>query len=255
MKPNVTTWSVPAMALAVVASATVVNLARAGNEIPFSEAQIFFELNDTDGDLGIHSSIDGEPWQLLEIEDPFDRVILDVLPSGRLARQGMTQLFFESAEPGFDELLPADFFKRFPEGRYEVSGLTLDGEDMESTVLLSHVLPASPGNVRVSGLPAASNCDAVLPAVARPVVISWNAVTASHPSLGKTGTMRVDKYQVFVERRTPPFLKFSLDLPPNVTRFTVPAELANQGRDFKFEIQVRAVNGNQTALESCFTIR
>lgn len=37
--------------------------AEEGNEIPFSEAEIFFELNNTDGDLGIHSSIDGDAWK------------------------------------------------------------------------------------------------------------------------------------------------------------------------------------------------
>ena len=29
-------------------------------EIPFDEARLFFELNDTDGDLGIHGLIDGD---------------------------------------------------------------------------------------------------------------------------------------------------------------------------------------------------
>ena len=44
-----------------------------GNEIPFADASIFFELNDTDGDLGIHALIDGEGWKRLEIEDPSER--------------------------------------------------------------------------------------------------------------------------------------------------------------------------------------
>lgn len=36
-------------------------------EIPFSVADVYFELYDTDGDLGIHALIDGEPWKKLEI--------------------------------------------------------------------------------------------------------------------------------------------------------------------------------------------
>ena len=32
---------------------------QAEEEIPFDEAELFFELNDTDGDLGIHGKIDG----------------------------------------------------------------------------------------------------------------------------------------------------------------------------------------------------
>ncbi len=65
----------------------------------FSEAELFFELNDTDGDLGIHSSIDGGAYSRLTITDPKEQAILKVSPRGRLARQGLTQLFFESAEP------------------------------------------------------------------------------------------------------------------------------------------------------------
>ena len=43
-------------------------------------------------------------------------MILLLRASGRLARQGLTELFFESAEPPFDELPPTGFFRRFPEG-------------------------------------------------------------------------------------------------------------------------------------------
>ena len=47
--------------------------------------------------------------------------MLDIRLSRRLKRQGLTELFFESAEPTFDELDPDDFFDRFPEADYEVS--------------------------------------------------------------------------------------------------------------------------------------
>jgi hypothetical protein len=83
--------------------------ARAARTQPFTEAEIFFELNDTDGDLGIHASIDGEPWTALEIEGPGGRELLDMVSRGRLRTQGLTQLSLESAEPAFDELAPADF--------------------------------------------------------------------------------------------------------------------------------------------------
>ena len=99
-------------------------------EIPFDEAELFFELNDTDGDLGIHALIDGDAWKKLEIEDPRERKMLTVHVQGRLRRQGLTEIFFESAEPTFDELSPEDFFKRFPKGTYEIEGTTLEGEEL-----------------------------------------------------------------------------------------------------------------------------
>ncbi|MEW8382788.1 MAG: hypothetical protein AB2704_13125, partial [Candidatus Thiodiazotropha taylori] len=46
---------------------------QAGEDIPFDEAELFFELNDTDGDLGIHGKVDGDEWKRLVIEDPYER--------------------------------------------------------------------------------------------------------------------------------------------------------------------------------------
>lgn len=225
-------------------------------EIPFDEASLFFELNDTDGDLGIHGLVDGDEWKKLEIEDPFERPMLDVQVTGRLRRQGLTEVFFESAEPTFDELSPKKFFQRFPEGEYEISGRTLGGDELESVVVLSHVMPAPAGNLTVSGIPAAENCDAVpLPSVSDPVTINWDPVTQSHPEIGKAGAVEVVKYQVVVEREEPSLLVLSADLPPEVTEFEIPSGFIELGDEFKFEIVVRAANGNQTATESCFEIK
>ncbi len=153
----------------------------AAQETPFDEASIFFELNDTDGDLGIHALVDGDAWRLLSIRDPNEVKLLNILVTGKLRRQGLTELFFESAEPPFDELPPEQFFGRFPEGEYEIEGLTLDGEELESTVELSHVMPAPPV-VRVSGRASAENCDAVpLPVVPEP----------AHPALGRRSRARI----------------------------------------------------------------
>lgn len=226
------------------------------DEIPFDEADIFFELNHTDGDLGIHALIDGEPWKKLVIEDPNEREILNISVQGRLGRQGLTEVFFESAEPSFDELSPANFFRRFPEGKYEIEGLTLEGDELESTVQLTHVLPAPPGNITVSGVAAAENCDAdPLPSVSKPVIINWDPVRTSHPEIGRTGEMiEVVKYQLVVEREEPSLLVFSVDLPPGVTKFQVPFGFIALGEEFKFEILVKEKSGNQTAVESCFVV-
>ena len=145
----------------------------AQEERSFSEASLYFELNDSDGDLGIHGSIDGDEWRRLTIEDPNERVILNTNVLGRLARQGLTQFFFESAEPRFDELAPVDFFKRFPEGTYEIEGRALDGSEIESEVEISHIMAAPAGNIRINGVAAAVNCSAFpLPVVSAPVRVA-----------------------------------------------------------------------------------
>ena len=55
--------------LLVASLSGVTTLALADEDIPFDEAELFFELNNTDGDLGIHGKIDGDEWKRLEIED------------------------------------------------------------------------------------------------------------------------------------------------------------------------------------------
>ncbi|MGH8770892.1 MAG: hypothetical protein ACREV2_06870 [Burkholderiales bacterium] len=219
----------------------------------FSEAELFVELNNTDGDLGIHGSIDGGAYSMLKIENPMERTIYRVTAHGSLAKQGLTQLFFESAEPTFDELAPEEFFSRFPEGTYEIEARSLTGEEIEAQVVLSHVMAAPVGNVSVSGVPAAENCDAVpLPSVSEPVIIHWDPVTTSHPEIGKTGPVEIVRYQFFVEREG---VKLSIDLPPTVTQFQVPSEVIALGDEFKFEIIARTATGNNTAIESCFTVQ
>jgi hypothetical protein len=226
-----------------------------GEEDPFADAELYFELNNTDGDLGIHSLIDGEPWKRLSIEDPRERQMLDIRVQGRLRWQGLTELFFESAEPSFDELSPKKFFRRFPEGEYEIEGITLEGEELESTAVLTHLLPAPPANVMVSGIFAAEDCDVdPLPSVGTPVIISWDVVTLSHPDLGRTNMpIEVVKYQVVVEEEVSGAV-LSVDLPPTVTELEIPAGFIALGDEFKFEILVREESGNQTAVESCFEV-
>lgn len=242
----------PATAALLLGAPALMPVSQAQRSLRFAEAEIFLELNHTDGDLGIHASIDGGPWTDLQIEGPGDRALLDIVSSNRLRTQGLTQLFFESAEPPFDELPPADFFRRFPEGRYEIDGRAEGGGTIESTAFLSHVLAAPPENILVSGARAAESCDAPdIPAVGPPVVIDWDPVTASHPEIGKRGRITVSQYQFFVEREG---VKLSLELPPDVTSFEVPTAVTDLGSDFKFEIIVRTSTGNNTAVESCFEV-
>lgn len=72
--------------IALAALGAAIRLVVGAAETPFSEARLFFELNNTDGDLGIHAEIDGDPWKPLDIEDPSQRHILDIVASGRLRR-------------------------------------------------------------------------------------------------------------------------------------------------------------------------
>lgn len=219
--------------------------------LELSEAELFLELNNTDGDLGIHCSVDGGPYERLKIKTEQGATALQVEAHGRAGKHGLTQLFFESAEPNFEELPPEEFFARFPEGVYTIEVEYL-GEEAEEDVELSHVMPAPPPNVRVNGIPAAASCDSdPLPVVTPPVLIDWEPVTESHPEIGRQGEFEIDRYQFFVDVGDN---SLAIDLPPTLTEFLIPESITAPGGQFKFEIIARADNLNNTAIESCFIV-
>lgn len=225
------------------------------DEIEFDEAHVFFELNNTDGDLGIHALIDGEPWKRLRIEDQNEKRVLDVKVRGRLRRQGLTEIFFESAEPTFDELTPEEFFERFPEGTYEVEGITLDGDELESETEITHAMPAPPV---INTFDYDNDCDDNdFVEVSPPVVIGWDPVNLTHPDLGSSGDITIRNYEVVVETELEigdeEFTSIlSVIVPPGVTEMTIPQEFIDQGDEFKYEVLAREESFNQTAIESCF---
>ena len=233
-------------------------------ELPFDEAHIFFELNHTDGDLGIHALIDGEAWKRLSVEDHREKTILNVFVRGRLRQQGLTEIFFESAEPAFDELTPAEFFQRFPAGTYEIEAKTLEGDELESEVELTHRMPA-PAEPTVNGMPMAQQCDEEEPGYdatlvgppGTPVTIAWPAVDSTHPDLGSpqgSADITIHNYEVVVEIEGEDELTtvFSALIPPDIMSMTIPAEFLALGDTFKYEVLAREESFNQTAVESCF---
>ncbi len=236
-------------------------------ELEFEEADLFFELNDTDGDLGLQGFLEGDAWKSLEIAGPErddeseEPVLMSIWVRNALRRQGLSEFFFESDEPGFDELSPAAFFRRFPQGVYEIEGITLDDEEIESEVFLSHVMAGPPpGNITINGQNNAVNCDAPnLPVVTEPVTLDWNPVTQSHPTIGTPGVaVQVHHYEVVgeIERETNPEEPvLSVILPRSRTKFEFPVDFTSLAEEeMKWELIIVLSNGNKTAVESCFEI-
>ena len=62
---------VPSITLAITLMSVVLipvmtaqlSWSRENVEAPFPVARLFFQLNDTDEDIGIHLLVDGEPWK------------------------------------------------------------------------------------------------------------------------------------------------------------------------------------------------
>jgi hypothetical protein len=207
----------------------------AEEEIPFKIAKIYWEYNASANDLGVHVSLDAEDWRGLRIYRPNDRLLIEVIGRGAYRELGMTELFFEGAEPSLDEFPLADLLARFPEGEYEIVGRTVDGARLESDVMFSHAIPAGPTVSAVVG-PGDS------------VVISWTPVTSPPPGFPDR-PINIVGYQVIVD-------SFQVTVPATTTSVTVPPEfVASLASGVQaYEVLAIEASANQTLTEGAFVL-
>ena len=162
------------------------------------------------------------------------------------------------------------FFRRFPPGIYEIEGITLEGDEFESEVELTHVMPAPP-DPTVNGLSKAEQCNEDLlgfdiTETTAPVTIAWPAVETSHPDADGGGAgvqppvdVEIHNYQVVIEAELELngdefTAELSVILPPGQTSFMIPEEFTDLTEEFKYEVLAREESFNQTATESCFVL-
>lgn len=195
-------------------------------------ARIYIEYNESGNDLGFHVFVDAEDWERLEITDPLGTKIFEVGSGGGYADLGLTELFFEGAEPTLDEFPLEDLLARFPEGRYGVVAQTTSGRRLSSQAVLSHAVPAGPVvSTRIEN---------------GAITIRWAPVTGPAAILPDDRVVIV-AYQVIVG-------SFQVTLPATATRVTLPPEFAaslSQGRH-DFEVLAIEASGNQTITEGEF---
>ena len=207
--------------------------------IPFADAQIIFETNFTDGDTGIQISLDGEPWEKVEVKGP-DKRLVEVENKGNLRRFGLTELFFESNEPNYEELPLADILALFPPGIYKFKGRTVEGDELVGEAELSHLLPCGPEvEVAVGG--------------SEDVTISWEPVTRKIDPATEScveAPVTIEGYEIIAENDDG---TFTVELPGDATSVTVPPEFLQPSTDYKFEVLAIEANGNQTITEDEFS--
>jgi hypothetical protein len=203
-------------------------------EVALAIAKIYFEYNSTPEDLGVHVFLDGEDWKRLKIVNPKDVTIFQVQGRGPYSQLGMTELFFEGAEPALSEFPLEDLLELFPEGEYEFEGLTVDGEEIEGTAILSHAIPDGP-EVSTDGISGNS------------LVIEWDPVD-SPPEGFPDEEIEIVGYQVIVG-------SFQVTLPATATQVTVPPEFVDSlaSGEHQFEVLAIDASGNQTITEGYFT--
>ena len=196
-------------------------------------AKIRWEYNSSANDLGVHVSLDGEDWKELAITNPNNKVIFQVKGGGPYRELGLTELFFEGAEPTLDEFPLEDLLALFPEGEYLFQGKTVDNEFIGGTAEFSHAIPDGP---HVSATVGSGS-----------VVIHWTAVTAPPPGFPDE-PIHVVSFQVLVPETLDvivPASVHSLTLPPEYVATLEPGE-------HDFEVLAIDQSGNQTITEGTF---
>ena len=204
--------------------------------IPLGDARLKIELNSTDKDAGVQVFLDADPWQSMEIYDPYGVRIFRSVTRGRLGRQGGTELFLESAEPNFSELTLEKFLERFPEGEYQFVGLSIDGEKMGATAKFTHNLPEGP----------------VLVAPARNAVVDRNsALTVQWRPVPPPKGSPIIGYQVLVVKGNTgiaalPKIILDVMMPPTATSMAVPSGFLLANSQYGWEVVAIEESGNQT---------
>lgn len=209
----------------------------AAKPIHLEDATMIIEVNDTDKDAGLQVFLDGEPWTEMAVASPNGRKILDVDAKGKLNRFGLTELFSESNEPEFSELPLAKFKQRFPEGKYQFDGSTVEGRRLVGKAKLSHDIPDGPEITSPASGATVSESN---------LVAGWNPVPDD-------GGVQITGYRAIVEREKP-LRVFNADLPASVTSVTIPAEYLEPNTKYKLEVQAIEKSGNQTISEIPFRV-
>ena len=211
-------------------------------EIELDEAEVFIEFNSTDEDFGIQFFWDGEAWKNMKIEGPDGRTVLKINVRGNVRAQGLTEGFFESAEPSVDELSMEEFLDRFPEGEYEFEGDALEGGELVGETEFTHILPAPAENL--------SPPDGAFVDSLSPVVASFDAVTEDLDG----NALVPELYEVVVETDNHILRVFSIILEGDVANpsVTIPPEHLDPGTEYKLEVVVQEESGNRTISEVVF---
>ena len=219
-----------------------------GNEppaIPIDLTKMFIEYNATDLDVGVQVFLDGGSYKHLKGFKPDGRKFLDITGTDSLAKQGLTETFFESSEPSLAEVPLDVFLARFPEGEYEFEGVGIDGVPLEGEVMFTHTIPAGPFLIA----PAE---DAVVDP--NNLVFMWEPVTETFD--GSTD-IEIVGYQIIASTDDPSRVaakrSFNVEVPADETSVTVSPEYLDPDTEYEWEVLAIEAGGNQTLSSSAFT--
>jgi hypothetical protein len=233
---------------------------------PFDAANIHFETNATDCDMGAQMFFDSPGVTEMTVKDPSGHVVYSVHTfEGMADVGGLTESFLEGVEPQITQLLNQldcdrasdeplmslqELFADWPAGTYRFQG-SAGGTDFESTAVLSHKIPAGPN------VTAPEEGDIVRDDL--PLLVTWNKVTT--PIIPSLGPVEIIGYHVVIEDESGPtlpgpiVLTFDADVRRDVTSLRVPAQYLLPNRVYSLEVLATEKSGNQTLTGVIFCTR
>jgi hypothetical protein len=226
---------------AAVTAATFEPPAQAAKKkpIPYEINDLFTETNATDGDIGLQLLADVDEWDKFTLRDPNGRkLMMKAQTKGRLQGWGLTELFWEAAEPEFSEVPLRKFKKRFPAGKYTFRGRSVDGRKIAGSDKLTHVIPDGP----------------VITSPTKNEQVNANSLAVSWEPVTNPAGVEIASYQVIVVQE--PVERVTLNLDADVTSVDIPAEALTPGApETKVEVLAKEKSGNQTITEVPFSVK
>ena len=215
--------------------------------VAIDEAKLYIEYNFTDDDIGVHGAFDSGGYSKLCVYDPNGTQILTVKPLGQFEDLTMGGIFFESREPPSSEFSYEGLMTNFPEGQYEVSGVTFEGKRLTGSATFSHDVPAAP----TITFPLE---DDVVPLTN--LVVSWEPVTQTI----KGDPVTITAYEIIITKEAEDdpngFSRptFDVHVPANRSNLTIPTEFLEPDTEYELEILALEESGNQTITISFFKV-
>lgn len=210
------------------------------------KASLFIEDNTGDEDIGVHGYFDDHGWTELCVFNPAGEMVLHVRPDAQMGELGMSEFFFESQEPGYEDWDFSDLKAAWPEGDYSVRAQSHDGEVLHGAAHFTHDLPMRP----VITAPAlVLEPEDNPPVVALgDVTVTWDPVTTTVD--GKPVALRAYQLWVNKENHEDPngFSRpnFDVHVSPDTTSFVVPAAFFDAASLYEVEVVAIEQSGNQT---------
>jgi hypothetical protein len=267
----------PVFLVAVVALVfTICGTASAWHTIDLDECEVFIEYNSTDGDFGVHFFWDGPPWKWMTIWNEHLWPVLNVSTKENMRAQGLTEGFFESAEPTLEELPFQDFLDRFPEDEYRFRGRTLDWKRLVCETEFTHVIPCpfdpeaeDPEQIGVIWEPGVPTLGVHWVAVTDVVELTQDIQPDELPNcipgpenliVGYEAVFELvvvlddEEEEVYEETTTLPADATTVTASPQFTQLAVEAENAAiagtiEGAELKVEVIAKEESGNSTITE------